>query len=540
MGTGCIDASSSNLDNIALTFDDVDDWYDNFCKPIADKAIAEDVDYILMAAGTPYIQRVNAGPVTGERELCSLIETVSQAIAYRNLKEEFGLSVTRLGSTGSSTVGLRPTLSYEGVLVVGSGVIAIQGLLDFTGDPISPHLRYLQPDGTPTNHGNLGIVGFYSPLTIRAMKASVGYASSIIEHGAYTTVYVDTPAHGLVPRREIRPYANGAGRIGGRVGKCISHFRGSSVREYQGDETESETLSIIDRGTAQEADIDTHKDKPCWVGVYRRGAIPNSFDRNLAILDMLRRAGFTNVKYYYRGGVPSANATTAAEYAPFEGREFDWEDIPALGPIDCFMHLGHASTNLSNGAVSDSSGITGVAMDALFDYLPGGFAYHATSFPVFDAFRALKTGGQGGPGDNTSSHAGPTVGPSAFLYGLLQGMSMAHAQVITNPGGASVHGDPLFRPFKDEANTEEVEWWPPPGFTSTDEASLEPLPDPPSNWPPEVPPMTPIPPEEPDPDPEPFVYLTATALAIEEFFEDVSDPTAVVRRAFDSSDQADL
>jgi hypothetical protein len=268
-----------------------------------------------------------------------------------------------------------------------------------------------------------------------------------------------------------------------RIGKPV--FRAGTVAlAAQGDETQARTRDMIDAAIANEGTISTHAAKPVWVGVSWRISSMRDVE-DMAAVDMFKRAGFTNVNYFHRH-VPST--TERDQYVP--SPNFLYNDIPSNPGNDCWMYFGHGLHNQEYGnSVPDSSGISGQQLDALFNWQSGALTFGGTSFPVHHVIRC-QAAATGVGGVACQFEPGYRADPHSTLFALLNGQSVVEAVCYVSEigGPAVVCGDPLYRPFKDETNPGNIEWWPRSGATPGVPVYIEadPPAHPPAHPPPKV------------------------------------------------------
>jgi len=258
----------------------------------------------------------------------------------------------------------------------------------------------------------------------------------------------------------------------GRIG-TYAWQRDPTVAAFMGNETEERTEAIIDMAVANIGTISDHKDKPVWIGVHNRTSFMTA-ELCLACVEMLERAGFTDVNILTRG-----LSSTAIQIMQDYGWSADMLYTGLTEGNDCFMHFGYA---LTNGRPGDTAN-KGTAYDNLFDFLPGALSIGFTSQMIFHGLRASRLGGVGGWGSRHEPGAQEHVSES--LYALLHGATLSELAVITDrfgtasqKAGGLVVGDPLYAPFGNELNEGRIEWWA-PGGVGPDEVAL--LPDDPTD-----------------------------------------------------------
>jgi hypothetical protein len=426
-GTNVVNAAASSTSStyIRPTNQDI---YNDLIAPVASAAEAHGARAIFMGPATPIRVRWFSPFASG------------------------GFTQDLLPPLMSNVRGLKMVLD-EGLSPLPNLVLRSEFLwYGISGGPVNLGYRYgAVPRGDTQKYGLMTggslDVGRGPQILIRSMRGRFGFPAG---HIAATV-----PA---ASRASILYSANIT--LTGRIGKPVIHSDGAVTASYMGNETEAGTIAIVDGCIANEGSIATHKDKPVYVGIsYRLSGMSDS--SCIAAVDMLRRAGFTDVRYFTRNIVNTVNMEI---YTPVAGREFAYSSVPTEGGRDCFMQFGYALHNQRPGSTTvESDGVSGVDIDNLFVYQSGAVAYSGTSQALRHPMRATKQLAGGGWG--VLDEPGMRTSPHSLVYAMLHGYSLAEAVEVTALTPFTFHctiGDPLYAPFRNQPYPTN-EWWAPEG-----------------------------------------------------------------------------
>lgn len=459
-GTACL-SPTGTFNDAVWTPANVLAWYTTLIQPVALAAIAGGHRAAFMGPGTPFF--VNFPRVSGY-SVMALPSHLCCAVGIHRLYQEYGV-FPDVGSSSTSH------LLY-------GGSFGVDPYYNISVTPGATELYpYLNTSALPYYRSTYADLASPGKILARFMP---GFGED--DEADLATWLTPTSAHmspTLIGECKGRLFAHPM--LTGRIGKPVYRHLGSVSRAAMSSETEARTRAMTDNAIANEGTIGTHATKPVWVGVHRRTSYLTDVD-DMAVVDMFKRAGFTTVNYFTRS-VPS----TAERVVYVPSPVFQYADLPsyAVG-LNCWMYFGNALLNHEFGnATTDGDGIAGTDLDALFNWLPGAMTFGRTSFPVHHVLRCAEDADGIGGAACREEPGVQAPKPAEILFALLNGQSAVEAYSYTRSlGGPDVFvGDPLYRPFADEVNAGNIEWWPragaTPGVTAYIEADPPPPPPPP-------------------------------------------------------------
>lgn len=442
-GTACLSASSGS--NGGTYFPPSNQyWYDNLLKPASEMARAMNANAIFMGPGTPmYISLPSRS--TNAPQVISLPPLFASAHGIVKMVDDIGYPLPRV---------FGPNLAFDVQADLPDIGTVIEGGLTCE---FSNQWKYydVRTAGNSSEfqqiYGQMRQVSSGWPGLTRIYKGLLGRKTEDMEV-TFASIFRKTLFSEPL--------------LVGRIGRPVFHRQALTARQYIGDETMPGTVAVLRGALANERDIETHRNKPIWVGISNRNTGMTDM-MCAATVDVARRAGFTNINYFTRS---IANSDIIAAYAPNSGRAFTYSQIPSLTtPRDCFLYFGYALHNEVPGRDNETNSngdllaVQGTDIDRLFNFLPGSLTFAGTSFPARHVMRCLKGGGAGGM--SCEYEPGFRVQPQTLLYNLLKGCSLAECFALTNDmlGGVSFPvGDPMYAPFRYEQGIGE-DWYPATG-----------------------------------------------------------------------------
>jgi hypothetical protein len=205
-------------------------------------------------------------------------------------------------------------------------------------------------------------------------------------------------------------------------------------------ETLALATAVIDQAVANERNLDQIRREglALELGVSTRvaGSMPD--EEITTIYDYARSLGL-NANYWTK----DLTSTFSTTLTPASGEAYSRASLLGGGVVGrpCWAQLGYALENES---------IATAAVQAAYSYHPGAWCYEGTSFSYLHVGRLQKGGGIGGLAHTGEPLADDAGGVWQFFYNLMHGMTLAEAHFRGThqmPWQSSVVGDPLYRPF---------------------------------------------------------------------------------------------
>lgn len=407
-------------------------FYENLLKPAAEMAREYGAQGIFMGPGTPmYVSLPNRG---GTNSVISLPPIFACAHGIVRLRE-MGLPLPRVWG---------PTLVFDDRFRLPDGTeVQEGGLWCYAGNQYKFYggARSVGgPQEFQQTYGDMPQISSGWPGLPRLYKGRLGFTEETLRQTPWIGPYRAALYADLMHV--------------GRFGRPVFHRQALSARQYVGDETVMSATEILRGSLANERDINFHRNKPIWVGVSNRNAGMTDM-MCAAAVDVARRAGFTNVRYFTRS-TPNRPVLDRG-YAPVSQRAFAYSQIPQQQGYPCWLYLGYALHNEvpGSGNAVNSEGtllaVQGTDIDRLFRFLPGSLVFAGTSFPARHVMRNLRDHGSGGV--SCEYEPGFRAQPQTLLYNLLHGANLCETLALTNENQGDVSfavGDPLYAPFRHE------------------------------------------------------------------------------------------
>ena len=205
-------------------------------------------------------------------------------------------------------------------------------------------------------------------------------------------------------------------------------------------ETLALATAVIDQAVANERNLDQIRREGLGLqlGVSTRVTAQMPDEEITTIYDYARSLGL-NASYYTR----TLTSTFSTTLTPAASETYSLTSLLTGGVVSrpAWAVLGYAIENepLSNAF-----------LQAAYTYHPGAWCYEGTSFSYLSVGRLQKGGGIGGLAHTGEPLADDAGGVWQFFYNLMHGMTLAEAHFRGThqiPWQSSVVGDPLYRPF---------------------------------------------------------------------------------------------